>query len=258
MSRDVKTPSQSPLLSYHNALNSLVFDSSLFDGNELFPNNCDQQQTFKRQQRLRHQYQTSPAPMAESLSYDYDHYEKQNKVREQMTKKKNREKQRRQDINSAFAELVKLLDEISPLPQKSPKTTIRLEVIQRTIKVIEQLRDECESNKRRRFEPSEMTASLNMMPPFVPLQPDCPFHRTSSMPMAPEAGAPQHSLMMVLPVFPPTAQAPMSCVVYPIPTQVNSQQQRSAIQERSGFDGIDVEEVGADEVVGRFGLENVA
>eukprot|EP00520_Triparma_pacifica_P003080 CAMPEP_0118668962 /NCGR_PEP_ID=MMETSP0785-20121206/20635_1 /TAXON_ID=91992 /ORGANISM="Bolidomonas pacifica, Strain CCMP 1866" /LENGTH=97 /DNA_ID=CAMNT_0006563589 /DNA_START=36 /DNA_END=333 /DNA_ORIENTATION=- len=97
-----------------------------------------------------------------------------------------------------------------------------------------------------------------MMPPFVPLQPNCPFHRTSSMPMAPEAGAPQHSHLMVLPVFPPTAQAPMSCVVYPIPTQVNSQQQGRQSKRDRVLTVSDVEEVGADEVVGRFGLENVA
>jgi len=61
--------------------------------------------------------------------------------------------------------------------------------------------------------------------------------------MAPEAGAPQHSLMMVLPVFPPTAQAPMSCVVYPIPTQVNGAYAIPSSTENGGIFDIPVSSV---------------
>jgi len=240
------------------ALHSLIFDSGLFDGDELVLNSHDQQQHMEQhqqQQQLQHQQlmqqqrlQAQQPPRASSAESSFidddDGMGKNNKLQERMTKKKNREKQRRQDVNSAFAELTMLLDQVSPLPSKSTKATNRIDLIQRTIKVIEELRDERESNKRRRLDPREMSASP-MMPPPLPLQSNSPIPPTSSMPPAHETGAPQHPLMMVLPVLSPTTQAPTSCMVYPIPAQANGAYAIPSASEIGGIFNIPVSSVQA-------------
>lgn len=203
------------------------------------------QQVPQHQQGVGQKQAHQQPPMAANtkeaqFDLDSDAGDEDNKLKERMNKKKNREKQRRMDVNSAFTELTVLLDSISPLPSKVSKSTNRIDLIQRTIKVIEDLRDECEGHKRRKLNPSPHPPLGGSTSPFAP-PPSLPI--TSCIPTASADEAPQHPLMMVLPVLSPTTLAPTSCMVYPIPIQKDGAYAIPSATEIGGIFNIPVSSV---------------